>query len=511
MSNTSTLPPGWTIALASEVCEKIQDGTHFSPKIQLDSGDYPYVTAKNVRPTGLDLANLTYLRAEDHKDIYRRCNPKKGDVLLVKDGVNAGDAAINTIDGEISLLSSVCFFRPRPEVLHAGFIRYYLLAPETFRHLAGKLTGTAIKRIVLERVRALPVLLAPLKEQRRIVEVVESYLTRLGDAIATLERVGRNLKRYRASVLKSAVEGRLVASEAVLAKQEGRDYESASALLERILTERRRRWSESGKKGKYHEPTPPDTTNLPNLPEGWCWASIDSLIWDADYGTSQKCTYEAAGPAVLRIPNVQEQALRLDDLKFATDPKQLNADGAVKAGDLIFIRTNGSRNLIGRGAVILDELPTIHHFASYLIRLRVLPVGGLPRWTGFAWHTPMLREQILYEAASSAGQYNVSMKAATRFAMPLAPAAEQERILEEVDRIDSLAEATMAAATAAADRTARLRQSILKWAFEGKLADQDPSDEPASVLLERIKAERDTVNPAHTTRPKRVAGKKVRA
>lgn len=346
--------------------------------------------------------------------------------------------------------------------------------------------------------------ICPLQEQRRVVEVIESYFTRLDDTVATLERVERNLKRYRASVLKSAVEGRLVPTEAALAKQEGRDYEPASVLLERILTERRRRWSESGKKGKYQEPTPPDTTNLPDLPEGWCWTTVESLIWDADYGTSQKCTYEATGPAVLRIPNVQDQALRLDDLKFATEPDQLNADGAVKVGDLIFIRTNGSRNLIGRGAVVLDELHKPHHFASYLIRLRVLPMGGLPRWTGFAWHTPILREQILGDAASSAGQYNVSMKAATGFVVPLAPAAEQERILEELERIDSLAEATIATAAAATERSARLRQSILKWAFEGKLADQDPNDEPASALLNRIKIEREAATPTKGKKKLRV-------
>ena len=95
----------------------------------------------------------------------------------------------------------------------------------------------------------------PLREQQRIVEAIESYFTRLDDAVATLERVQRNLKRYRASVLKAAVEGRLVPTEAALAEQEGRDYEPASVLLERILTERRRRWAESGKKGKYQEPS----------------------------------------------------------------------------------------------------------------------------------------------------------------------------------------------------------------------------------------------------------------
>ena len=93
-----TLPATWSWSIASEVCRKIQDGTHFSPKNQIREGKYRYVTAKNVRPSGLDLRDITYLTAEDHKEIYRRCDTRKGDVLLVKDGVNTGDAAINTID-----------------------------------------------------------------------------------------------------------------------------------------------------------------------------------------------------------------------------------------------------------------------------------------------------------------------------------------------------------------------------------------------------------------------------
>lgn len=92
------------------------------------------------------------------------------------------------------------------------------------------------------KLKALPVPVAPRSEQARIVEAIESYFTRLDDAVTTLERVHRNLKRYRASVLKAAVEGRLVPTEADLARTEGRDYEPASVLLDRILAERRRRW-----------------------------------------------------------------------------------------------------------------------------------------------------------------------------------------------------------------------------------------------------------------------------
>ena len=519
------LPASWAVAVASEVCERIQDGTHFSPKNQRPSGKYPYVTAKNVRPRGLDLSNLTYLDESEHRPIYDRSDVKHGDVLLVKDGVNAGDAALNTIDGEISLLSSVCFLRPTRAALTAAFLRYYLLSPFGYTALTGKMTGTAIRRVVLHRVRSLSVPVAPLSEQRAVVAALDSYFSRLDDAVATLERVQRNLKRYRVAVLKAAVEGRLVPTEVELSRKEGRDCEPADVLLARILKERKARWiNDAVEKGrakaeakakkvgkewgkaeekaalekaraaavkKYKEPVGPDTSGLPELPEGWCWARVETLYWSAGYGTSQKCTYEADGPPVLRIPNVDNGRIDLSDLKFAIASTGLKTDGLVTKGDFLFIRTNGSRNLIGRGAPVVDDLPQECHFASYLIRLRLAGDDGLPSWLGLAWHSETVRNQILADAASSAGQYNVSLGAAKGYAIPLPPAAEWPRIAAEVARRWSVSDAAAEDVTKNLGRLARLRQSILKWAFEGKLVDQDPDDKPASVLLERIKAERE--------------------
>jgi type I restriction enzyme S subunit len=202
----------------------------------------------------------------------------------------------------------------------------------------------------------------------------------------------------------------------------------------------------------------------------------------------------------LRIPNVQGETINLDDIKYATDPVALRPEGAVEPGDLLFVRTNGSRGLIGRGAVITQPLTPAHHFASYLIRLRLVNLDVVPRWTGLAWHAPVVRKQMLADVASSAGQYNVSLSAATGYAIPLPPLAEQRRILSEVDRVTSLVTASGRTLRAAEEHSARLRQSILRWAFEGKLVDQDPNDEPATVLLERIKAERAAATPPKTAR-----------
>ena len=96
-------PSKWKIQMLDNVCTKIQDGTHFSPKI-IDKGR-PYITSKNIKPNGLNVENIGYISEEAHRDIFKRCDPVKGDILYVKDGANTGNLAINDLDYEFSLLS----------------------------------------------------------------------------------------------------------------------------------------------------------------------------------------------------------------------------------------------------------------------------------------------------------------------------------------------------------------------------------------------------------------------
>ena len=403
-----------------------------------------------------------------------------------------------------------------PEGVVPRFLQYRLNAAD-FVTYASHLDEGDRPRVDYDQIGAFEIELPASGEQRRIVEAIESYFTRLDDAVATLERVQRNLRRYRASVLKAAVEGRLVPTETELAHAGGRDYEPASILLERILAERRRRWEEAelakmkamGKtpkddkwRAKYKEPLAADAADLPLLPEGWRWTTVDALSWDGGYGTSRKCHAEAGGPPVLRIPNVQNETLTFDDLKFATGEDDLPPDGVLVPGDFVFIRTNGSKSLIGRGALVVSPLPREYFFASYLIRLRLAASSTTAKWFALAWHVPVVRDQLLRDAASSAGQHNVSLSAARSYLVPLPPVAEQERILAEVERLLSIGDSANSNVLPSITRAASLRQSILKWAFEGRLVDQEPTDEPASRLLERIQAERASVA--------RGAGDKVR-
>jgi type I restriction enzyme S subunit len=347
--------------------------------------------------------------------------------------------------------------------------------------------GVGRPRLGLGWLKTLQFPLAPLPEQHRIVEAIESYFTRLDDAVATLERVQRNLKRYRASVLKAAVEGRLVPTEADLARAGGRDYEPASALLERILAERRRRWHEAGGRGSYQEPLSPNASNLRELPAGWCWATVDQLAHEVRYGTSAKTQEEQEeGVPVVRMGNIVDGFLDLTELKYLPASHDEFPDLLLQPGDVLFNRTN-SAELVGKTAVFHGQREPCS-FASYLIRVRVLQ-GAHPEFVSHYINSMAGRAWIASVVSQQVGQANVNGTKLRACTIPLPPTNEQHRIVGEVDRLFSVASATAGAASADHRRCQRLRQSILKWAFEGRLANQDPSDEPASALLERIRSQ----------------------
>ena len=478
------VPPGWTLTTIAECTSAPAVYGILQPGPDIPEG-IPYVRPTEIRGHSIDIASLRRTTPEIAAN-YKRSALLPGDVLLSIVGTIGKTAVVPPELAGANITQSSVRIRVPESVALPRYLAYHLQSPQLVAQFNAARLGTAVPRLNISHVRDLSLRLAPHGEQHRIVATIESHFSRLDAATATLERVQRNLERYRASVLKAAVEGRLVPTEAELARKEGRSYEPASALLKRILAERRRRWEEAelaklkakGKtptddrwKARYEEPAAPDVEGLPELPEGWCWASASALFWDAGYGTSSKCTHDAAGPAVLRIPNVQAQALELADLKFAVDQRALAADGTVAPGDFLFIRTNGSVSLIGRGAVVVEPTSRECYFASYLIRLRLVRVDQLWNWFAFAWHTSVVRDQLVRDAASSAGQHNVSLSAASKYAIPVPPSHEQARILAETDRLTTTQAQAVAAARQGCNRIRRLRQSILKWAFEGRLVD----------------------------------------
>jgi len=334
------------------------------------------------------------------------------------------------------------FFALRPKNgLDAHYLFHFILQSNFRRDAARNMTGAVgLRRVPKQWLEQQTIPLPEPDEQRKIVAEIEKQFTRLEAGVAALRRVQANLKRYRAAVLKAACEGRLVPTEAELyrkLKTKNSKLETGAQLLARILTERRQNWQG---RGKYKEPAAPDTANLPSLPDGWTWASLEQIAWSSSYGTSAKCSPDNSGPPVLRIPNIAGGRIDLTDLKYAGADESIDAGDELAPGDLLIIRTNGSKNLIGRSTVVREKPNRATSYASYLIRFRLFGSTALFDWVGTIWDVSFLRAWIEQRAATSAGQHNISMSVLSTLPIPLPPLAEQTRIVAEVERRLSVVE-----------------------------------------------------------------------
>lgn len=351
------------------------------------------------------------------------------------------------------------------------------------QELAGKGTGTTFSAITGNILRNHLIPVPPLNEQRRIVEKIETLFARLDQGEAALRHTQTLLARYRQSVLKAAVTGELT-----------RDWRAANAhrlehgsdLRARILQTRRETWQG---RGKYKEPAAPDTTGLPELPDGWVWASLAQLTRIKGGVTVDK-KREAADPITvpyLRVANVQNGYLDLAQVKEITLDREKIEQCLLEPGDIL-LNEGGDRDKLGRGWVWSGEIdPCIHQ--NHVFRARpVLPEmsSKFVSYYANAFGQPF----FMNKGKQSVNLASISLTAISGLPVPLPPIVEQQEIVAALEaRLNDLAAVVDTAETELA-RSAALRQSILKDAFAGKLVPQDPADEPAAELLARIRASR---------------------
>lgn len=289
--------------------------------------------------------------------------------------------------------------------LDPRYLKWWMLSPEFTRFAAGEQARTVLPKINRNALGRLPVPVAPLDEQRRIVDLLEDHLSRLDAADAYLENCQRRLEAMQWSLLA----------------------------------------------GLYHGTLTP----------------LRSLAHDSGYGTSQKCVVGGPGVAVVRIPNLVHGRIDLTDEKRVADASA-NVSGTLLApGDLLIVRTNGSVDLIGRSAVVQDGINAA--FASYLIRYRLRPELVRPTWVQAMLSAPQTRRKIEPLAASSAGQHNLSLAKLDPLELPVPSLGEQDAGLAALANARAASARLRAAIRVASTRNAALRRSLLAAAFSGCL------------------------------------------
>lgn len=495
------LPTGWATGRLGQIAEinppqpntpvHDHDVVSFIPmaKVQAESG---LIETPDLRTWGEVKKGFT--RFQDGDILFAKITPcmENGKIAIAKElrgGVGAGSTEFHVL-------------RP-PRGLEAKYIFYYLLQRDVRRDARMEMKGAAGQlRVPTSFLEQFELPVAPVLEQTRIVAEIEKQLTRLDAATAALKRVQANLKRYRAAVLKAACEGRLVPTEAELARKEGRDYEPASELLKRILRERRARWEAdtlakmiaSGKppkddrwKQKYKEPGTLDANGLHNLPAGWIRVRLDVVAEVIDPNPSHRTPkYVADGPAFVSAENfVGESSVDFSigrRVSAEVLAEQINRF-QIRPGAFVMSRYG----TIGATCKIPVERTFCLSYSLVLIQATCEAVDS--NFLRIVCSSSLIRD-IAVSKVQGATIPDLGVAHIRSFPIAIPPLSEQRRIVEEVERRISMVDRVSETVQDQFVHSAKVRSGILHSGFSGRLVPQDPSDEPASVLLERIRAER---------------------
>lgn len=459
MPEQFSLPDGWTSTTIGDVCKTTSGGTPSRKVSSYYGGDIFWLKSGELNDATIYEVKET-ITQEGLKNSSAKVFPS-GTLLIALYGATVGRLGILGKDAATN--QAVCALFPS-EILEKKYL-FWFLRKERDQLLKARVGG-AQPNISQSILRDVEIPIPPLPEQEKIVAKIEELFTQLDAGIAELKNAQAQLKRYRQSVLKSAVEGELTRE---WRKSHQGELEPASALLGRILAERREKWKvESGKK-KYQEPAVPDVEALPDLPEGWVWASMDQL-GEITGGLTKHGSKRKAYPIeipYLRVANVYADELRLDEIKtIKVQEKELERT-LLEKGDLLVVEGNGSLDQIGRVALWDGSIENCGH-QNHLIKVRFNPVG-LGNFILYWLLSNGGRSQITLVASSTSGLYTLSLSKVAALAVPLPPLAEQQRIIEKIERRLSVADEIEKELDEALVRAERLRQSVLKSAFEGRL------------------------------------------
>ncbi len=298
MSDNVNIPSDWDHEKLEDICSLVADGTHFSP--QSKSGPFRYVTSKNIRFGRMDLSNCEYISEEEHGAIYQRCPVKKGDLLLTKDGANTGNAAINLLTEEFSLLSSVALIRGKPDRVLNSYLLQYILSPKGQFQIKSEMAGLAITRLTLTTINRLRIPIPPLPEQRKIAAI----LTAWDDALALLDR-------------------RIAAAE-----------QRKRGLMQRLLTGQVRFPEFAGQ--------PWREVRLGKI--GGCIRGVSYTPQDDLRSGDKENTVR-----LLRANNIYEGQINIDDLQFVISDRCKDLQ-YLRQSDIAICMASGSKNIVGKAA-----------------------------------------------------------------------------------------------------------------------------------------------------------------
>lgn len=499
MMGVGELPEGWVVASLDDLLTKVSNGANV---VQYeDKIGYPISRIETIWNESIDLGRVRYIRESD-AEFVEKYALQHGDILFshINSDAHLGKTALFRSQVPI-LIHGINLLLLRPaQGISPEFLNYqfkYLRFRGAFIDAAQRAVNQS--SINQKKLKSLEFVVPPTAEQHRIVAKIEELFSDLDQGVVSLKTAREQLKVYRQSLLKNAFEGKLTAAWRAAYRDQ---LESATALQQRIARERQARyqqqladWQTAGQPGpkpKPPKPLPPLTAEelaeLPELPEGWGWVKLGELMESTVGFAFKSAEFASAGVRLLRGDNIEPGRLRWAEARYwplerATEFSEL----MLAAGEIIIAM---DRPVISSGLKVARvrqiDLPCL--LVQRVARIKEQP--GI--CTNFAFTAINQSRFVNHCLGHQTGTQlpHISEVQIRSYPIPLCSLAEQEQIsteleskLSEADQLDQ----TLATALQQADA---LRQSILKKAFHGQLVKQDKNEEPATALLERIRAAR---------------------
>ena len=446
----ASLPSGWKLETLGSLCEKSQYG--WTTKADKDGQGVKFLRTTDITPGVVDWERVPF--CVDAPPDLEKYLIREGDLLISRTGSIGVNYLVSNPEPAV-FASYLIRFRPKKSI-STKYLRYYLQSPTYWRAIAAGKKGIAVQNVNATMLSRIPVPVAPDIEQLKIVAEIEKQFSRLDEAVANLQRVKANLKRYKASVLKDAVEGRLVPTEAELAHRDGRSFETGEQLLQRVLDARRKEWSG---KGKFVIPDGPSVTDLAALPVGWTWASAIQACEHVVDCHNKTAPYTSSGIPLVRTTNIRDGRLLLEEVRYVDQATYefWSRRCPPQPGDVLFTREApmgeagiippGVTLCLGQRTMLMRPSPAIS--AGFLLSALLSPVV----------------KDLIDRVAVGSGVKHSRVGDVERLPVPLPPIAEQLRIVAEVERRLSLIRSVEMEVDANLKRAQALRQSVLSKSF----------------------------------------------
>lgn len=504
------LPPGWALTDIGTLGRYV-NGRGFG-KAEWKKSGLPIIRIQNLND---ESAPFNYSDKE-HEEKYR---VGEGD-LLVAWAASLGVYVWNR--GPAWLNQHIFRVEVEERAVTKPFLYYAL--KDALAALHKKAHGSGMVHITKAKFDRHPIKLPPFGEQKRIVSKIDELFSRIDEGERALEQVSKLVQRYRQSVLQAAVTGELTRDWREARKAAGEPLESGEDLLIRILRARRETWEQAelakmkakgikpandSWKKKYEEPSPPDTSDLPELPVGWVWAtpvqlesSVANALTIGPFGSNLKVSdYRSEGVPLIFVRNIRSKSFSTTDGKFVSPEKARElATHTARPGDVLVTKMGDPP---GDACVYpLDSPDAI--ITADCIKWTLHPLLTAREYFAEFINSALGRSQIGV-ITKGVAQQKVSLERFRKIAIAVPGPEEQAKITERLEIEAQRLISVCAFIATEMRRSSALRQAILKAAFAGTLVNQDESDEPAVTLLQRIAAERPTDNATAKRGPKKKA------